>query len=141
MKKVFVVIFCLFAGLNSISAQNNEEKEKQSKEGPEITFIEKSKDFGDIVTGDTVSHVFVFKNTGTEPLIVSDVVTTCGCTAPSWSKQPVMPGQSGDIKVVFNSKNKIGRQNKVVTILSNASNHRETVNIVTNILPKEKEEK
>ncbi|MFN6944366.1 MAG: DUF1573 domain-containing protein [Cytophagaceae bacterium] len=132
MKKLLCLCFVLFA-LSSIGfAQTTDD----TKKGPEITFVEKSKDFGDIIEGDTVQHVFKFKNTGTEPLVISDVVTTCGCTAPSWSKQPVMPGQSGEITVMFKSAGKSGRQNKVVTVLSNATNHRSTVSIITNVLPK-----
>ena len=65
---------------------------------PQITFAEDSKDFGDIVQGDKVSHVFEFENTGTEPLILSNVLTTCGCTATAWPRAAMDgTGQSGKI--------------------------------------------
>jgi hypothetical protein len=90
--------------------------------GPVITFEEKSFDFGDIYQGDKVEHTFKFANTGTEPLIITNVQVTCGCTVPSWPRDPIMPGQKSEITVAFNSAGKSGKQNKVVTIVSNASN-------------------
>lgn len=99
----------------------------------EITFAEKSYDFGKINQGDVVTHVFKFENTGKEPLILSDVRTTCGCTAPKWPKEPIMPGKKAEIKVVFNSSGKSGSQNKVVTIVSNAKNSPERVSIITDV--------
>ena len=106
--------------------------------GPEITFFEESYDFGDIVQGDKVEHTFEFENTGNEPLILSNVLTTCGCTATNWPRDPIAPGKQSEITVSFNSTGKMGRQNKVVTVLSNANNPQAKVRIVTNILPPEK---
>jgi hypothetical protein len=108
----------------------------QTKPGPVIHFEESSFDFGDITQGDKVQHIFTFKNTGDQPVIISEVVTTCGCTAPKWSKEPVAPGKTGEIHVTFNSENKMGRQNKGITILSNATNNPARVSIICNVLPK-----
>ncbi|MCC5920402.1 MAG: DUF1573 domain-containing protein [Cyclobacteriaceae bacterium] len=105
--------------------------------GAKIVFAEELHDFGDIYQGDRVSHVFKYKNEGTEPLIITNVMTTCGCTASKYKKnEPIAPGEEGEITVNFNSAGKIGIQNKTVTIVSNASNNRERVRIKTNILPK-----
>jgi hypothetical protein len=103
------------------------------KDGPIITFTEKAFDFGDITQGETVEHVFVFKNTGKKPLILTNVQTTCGCTAPVWPREPIAPGKTGEIKIRFNSTGKIGLQNKPITILSNAQNDREVITIKTNV--------
>jgi len=100
-----------------------------------IEFVEKQFDFGDIVKGETVSHKFVFKNTGTEPLIVLNVQTTCGCTAPKWPNEPIPPGESGEILVNFNSAKKIGRQNKIITVYTNGQKPEDKLKIVCNILP------
>lgn len=108
----------------------------QDEQAPVFTFADQKHDFGDIIQGDVVEHSFEFTNTGDMPLIISNVITTCGCTAPSWPKEPVKPGEKARIKVVFNSTGKIGRQNKVVTILSNTSNQKERLHIQANILPK-----
>jgi hypothetical protein len=100
-----------------------------------IEFAEKQHDFGDVVKGETVSHNFVFKNTGTEPLIILNVQTTCGCTAPTWPKEPIPPGESGNILVNFNSTKKIGRQNKIITVYTNGQKPEDKLKIVCNILP------
>ena len=102
--------------------------------GPFIKFEEKSHDFGDIIQGDKVNYSFIFKNTGTAPLILTNVLTTCGCTAPNWPREPIPPGGDNKMEVTFDSKGKSGRQNKVITILSNGPQQR--VNIIANVLPK-----
>ena len=104
--------------------------------GPVITFKENSKDFGDITQGQQVAHTFVLTNTGKQPLIISNVAATCGCTVPSWPKEPVAPGKSAEIKVSFNSTGKVGKQNSVVRIYSNASEPIEKVSLISNVLTK-----
>lgn len=101
----------------------------------EIKFEETMHNFGDIHQGDVVNYIFKFKNTGKAPLIISNVLTQCGCTVPEWPKEPILPGKKGEIKATFNSAGKSGAQNKVVTIQSNASNATSTVTIVANVLP------
>ena len=103
--------------------------------GPQITFQESEFNFGDLKQGEKVEHVFTFKNTGTAPLVLSNVLTTCGCTASEWPKEPVAPGKTAQIKVTFNSAGKMGVQNKVVTIVSNAVNAQEQVKMIGNVVP------
>ncbi|MEX0883699.1 MAG: DUF1573 domain-containing protein [Cyclobacteriaceae bacterium] len=110
--------------------------QEKSENGPVITFEESSKDFGDIHQGDKVEHVFKFENTGKSPLVISNVAATCGCTVPNWPKEPVVPGDKGEIKVSFNSTGKMGKQNSVVRIYSNASEPIEKVSMISNVLPK-----
>ena len=69
--------------------------------------------------GDIVSHTFRFTNSGEAPLIISKATAACGCTVPQWPKQPIPVGGSGEIQVQFDSSNKPGMQNKVVTITAN----------------------
>ncbi len=109
---------------------------EEPQNGPRINFSEDSFDFGDIVQGQVVEHIFEFENSGNEPLILSNVLTTCGCTAPSWPREPIPPGETASILVKFNSQGKIGMQNKVITIISNAINQRERIKIVTNVMMK-----
>ena len=71
-----------------------------------ISFDEKAFDFGDIKDGEKVTHVFTFKNTGDEPLIISNAKGSCGCTVPDWPREPIPVGGSGELKVVYDSKNK-----------------------------------
>lgn len=110
------------------------QEEEEPLTGPKISFTEKSFDFGEITQGDRVEHVFEFENIGNEPLILSDVKTTCGCTAPQWPREPIAPGAKGSIKVVFNSAGKMGMNNKVITVMSNAVNNPDRVKIVANVL-------
>ena len=78
-----------------------------------------SVDLGKIYQGDTIMHTYKFKNTGNMPLVLSNVSASCGCTTPSYSTDPVQPGESGYIKVKFNSKGKEGKLNKTVTAYAN----------------------
>jgi hypothetical protein len=86
----------------------------------QIAFQKTTFDFGDLNQGEKIEHIFEFRNIGKSPLILSNVLTTCGCTVPEWSKAPVPHDSTGIIKVAFDSTSKIGRQNKVVTIRSNS---------------------
>lgn len=78
-------------------------------------------DFGIVKEGEKVEHEFTFTNTGSSPLIVSNVQASCGCTTPEYSKNPIAPGEQGSVKVVFNSAGQLGKQHKVITVTSNAS--------------------
>ncbi|MGB0428567.1 MAG: DUF1573 domain-containing protein [Flavobacteriales bacterium] len=97
-------------------------------------FVEKVYDFGTINSGEKAEKVYTFKNVGTEPLIISNVKGTCGCTAPSWTKEPVAVGETGEIKVVFNSRGKSGKINKAVNITANTSPNRTTLRISGNVV-------
>lgn len=115
MKKIVFLLLSLVA----LSAQAQITMEK----GPVIAWEKATFDFGDMTQGDKVEHTFKFKNTGTEPLIITNVQVTCGCTTPKgWARDPIPPGQSGEITVAFNSTGKFGKQNKIVTVVSNAVN-------------------
>jgi hypothetical protein len=128
MKKYFLLMVMMIASV-AVQAQSD-------AQGAVISFKEKSIDFGDIMQGDKVEHVFVFEKTGDTPLVISNVAVTCGCTAPSWPRQPVAPGSSAELKVVFNSAGKMGKQNSVVRVYSNASEPIEKVSLISNVLPK-----
>jgi hypothetical protein len=77
--------------------------------------------FGVINEGEVVKHTYKFKNTGNEPLLISNAKGSCGCTVPTWPKEPVPPGGTGEIKVEFNSKGKPGMQSKRVTVTANTT--------------------
>lgn len=122
--------------LMAMVAFSAQAQEKAVTNGPVITFEESSKDFGDIKQGDKVEHVFKLENTGKAPLVISNVAATCGCTVPNWPKEPIAPGKTAEIKVTFNSAGKMGKQNSVVRIYSNASEPIEKVSMISNVLPK-----
>ncbi len=84
-----------------------------------IKFEETSYSWGSVNEGDKMTHIFKFKNTGSNDLIISDAHGSCGCTVPEWPKEPIKAGKSGVIKVVFDSKGKPGDQQKTVTLTAN----------------------
>ncbi len=86
---------------------------------PKFKFTEEEYDFGEIKDGAIVGHTFRFKNVGDAPLIISKATAACGCTVPAWPKEPIPVGGNGEIQVQFDSSNKPGIQNKVVTITAN----------------------
>ena len=104
---------------------------------PAFQFGEELHDFGTIKDGDVVEHVFEFTNTGAAPLIISDAKATCGCTVPEWPKEPIPVGETGEIKVRFNSKNKPGIQNKTVTLTANTWPATTRVRIKANVVKEE----
>lgn len=98
-----------------------------------ITFAETKHDFGIIEQGEKVAHVFKFTNTGNEPLVLSNVRASCGCTTPNWTKEPVAPGDEGEIHVEFDSKGKSGKQTKTVTVTANTDPAKTIVTITGEI--------
>lgn len=79
-----------------------------------------SHDFGKITEGEKVTHRFTFKNTGENPLLITMVKPSCGCTSPDWSKEEIAPGKEGFIEIIFNSAGKSGMQRKNVSVYLNA---------------------
>jgi hypothetical protein len=87
-----------------------------------MTFDSVKHNFGMIHKGDIVSHEYTFTNTGEEPILITDAEVTCECTKVDFPKQPIAKGQKGIVKVTFDSKSAIDRQERTVIVKSNASN-------------------
>ncbi|HRH34799.1 MAG TPA: DUF1573 domain-containing protein [Catalimonadaceae bacterium] len=102
-----------------------------------IKFSRESHDFGEVIEGKLASYEFEVTNVGNQPLIVNNVQASCGCTSPFWTKDPIMPGQTGKIKATYNSAGRPGPFNKTLTILSNAENNNKLVTIKGNVIRKE----
>ncbi len=133
MKKYLFLVLMGIAG-----AAVAQDKTNEKTDGAVIAFEEKTFDFGDIMQGDKVEHTFHFTNAGTEPLIITNVQVSCGCTTPKgWPRDPIPPGGKGELTVAFNSAGKMGRQNKPVTVISNAVNaDGNQITFTTNVLPR-----
>lgn len=127
-KMLLLALGLTFAGTAAHAQTTKPAKAKPA--GPQIEFSEVKYDFGTIKQGDVVDHVFKFKNTGTQPLVISNVGVSCGCTVPAWTKEPVQPGKTGTISAKFNSAGKMGMQTKVLTIDSNSAGGSTTVSLV-----------
>ena len=112
MKKVVCLLglFLLFAG--AVKAQ-------EVRNGAEIEFEKTVHDYGNVPYNGNGECEFRFTNTGNEPLIVQKPKSSCGCTIPTWPKEPILPGESEVIKVTYRT-NRPGTTNKTVTVTSNA---------------------
>lgn len=84
-----------------------------------IALSESNFDFGNIKKGTKVNHVYEVTNTGTNPLIISEVKPGCGCTAPEFTKDPIMPGKKGKITLSFDSTNFDGAVQKYADVFAN----------------------
>jgi hypothetical protein len=109
----FTLLFVAAIATNSASAQIDK--------GAKIEFSKETHDYGTIKYDADPYCTFEFKNTGNEPLIISNAKGSCGCTVPEWSKEPIAPGATGSIRVKYDTK-RPGPINKSVTIDSNAIN-------------------
>jgi Protein of unknown function (DUF1573) len=96
-------------------------EEPQKPAGPvtTMTFTEERYNFGKVKAGAKVRHTFKFKNTGKNPLVIANASSSCGCTVPTWPKEPIAPGKSGQITVEFDSAGKVGGQSKRVAVVAN----------------------
>ena len=126
-KLVFILAGILFA-ISSISAQNN----------AQISADELIYNFGTIGESDGLaSHVFTIKNTGNGPLVITRITASCGCTQPEWTKEPIAPGKTGEVKVTYNPKGRPGPFYKTIAIYSNGKKGSFSLGIKGNVTPKE----
>ena len=131
--RITPLLMILFSfALVPLSAQSKASSKKAKV--PEIQFEKTVHDYGNIKQGDDGECEFIFKNTGREPLILTNVYSSCGCTVPSWPKEPIMPGKSEVIKVKYNTS-RLGTINKKVTVISNATNSPVELFIKGNVSP------
>ena len=115
-KSLLFILICVFVSF--VSAQDVAKSDDEET----IVFAEKAHDFGVISSSDGMAvYEFTLKNTGKEPLLISRVTASCGCTTPDWTKQPIEPGKKGSIKVSFNPNGQSGAFSKTVTVYSNAN--------------------
>ena len=94
-----------------------------------IDFKEESYNFGEIPEGPQVTHEFKFSNEGKEPLILSNVRASCGCTTPSWPKEPVLPGKEATLLVTYNTQGRPGPFSKTITVTSNSNQPNKIISI------------
>ena len=112
MKKIIFLLICITIGLEASFAQ----------EDGRITFNEKKHDFGVVYEkGGDVSFDFVLTNNSTDPVIINKVLTSCGCTTPSWTKAPIEPKKSGAITVSYNPNGRVGPIAKTITVYTSIS--------------------
>lgn len=129
MKKYGVLLVCLVISLTAMSQK------------AVISFDEKNKDFGKINEEDgKVTHVFEFKNKGATPLVINRVQASCGCTTPTWTKEPIEPGKAGSITVTYNPAGRPGPFTKTITVNSNSTEEEVVLIIKGEVIPKQSSE-
>jgi hypothetical protein len=134
-----IVITFVLVGIVLLSC-NQDKKESSDKGGietggiAEIKFDTTYYDFGNLIQGEKVVYTFKFKNTGTANLMIEDAYSTCGCTIPNYSKEPIAPGEVGRIEVLFDSSGKHGVQYKTVGLKLNTKRKEKSLNIRANVI-------
>lgn len=135
MKKVLLSLSLVFAATGYAMAQDghdhgtastNMSSAVQAQTPPsslkldDMAFKATEHDFGTVQEGGDIEFEFEFKNTGKEPIIISSVTASCGCTGASGSKDPILPGKKSNIKAVYHTQGRVGQFNKAITVVSNA---------------------
>ena len=110
MKQIIFIFMAILLATGMASAQKK----------AVIAADETSHDFGQIKEADgKVSATFVVNNTGDAPLAITRVIASCGCTTPEWTKEPIAPGASGNIKITYDPKGRPGPFSKTISVYSN----------------------
>mgnify|MGYP002073928607 CR=1 FL=1 len=134
MKKIIslVAFLGLVASFSFVQAQQDA---TQNASGPVMSFETTTIDYGVIEQGSERVRVFKFSNTGTEPVVIKSARGSCGCTVPTYPQEPIMPGETADIKVNYDT-NRTGKFTKTVTLETNETNPTRILTIKGEVLPK-----
>ncbi len=133
MKKTLLsLVVLLTMGTSVVVAQENRKslKKKAKTEAAAVAadpadvmkFNNEVHDFGNVKEGDKAEYEFTFVNKGKKPITIQNVTTTCGCTSPNWSKEPVAPGKKGTVMVSYSTPGRVGPINRQVTVMTDAGN-------------------
>lgn len=128
MKKLsFILLFTIFLGGVAIAQQK-----------PQMHFKKTEHNFGTIKEEmGAVTTKFEFTNTGMSPLIIQRVSASCGCTTPSYTRKPILPGKKGTISAKYSTVARPGRFNKTITVYTNVPDTVYVLKIKGNVIPKE----
>ncbi|MEM7103759.1 MAG: DUF1573 domain-containing protein [Bacteroidota bacterium] len=141
MKNLLLATLFLFMGIGFNATAQDTTKDAPNaetvalKETPAASWDADRHNFGEIPQGTPVTHSFTIKNLQADPLLIDNVRTTCGCTAPSWTKDPILPGEETTIEISFNAA-KEGKFNKVVKVYLSGQKEPEFLIIQGEVLPK-----
>jgi len=142
-RELIILLFVLSIGFISCARDRggdvldaNKLKADSTDGVPQIEFLRDSHDFGKIVEGEIVAYTFKFRNTGKGRLVITSASASCGCAVPTYSKEPVAPGETGKLEVVFDSQGKKGIQNKTIAIRTNAKKGRNILIVSADVTEK-----
>ena len=114
----------------------NSKNQDEIRDLGHLNFADTLHNFGEITEGEIIEYDFAYQNTGKKNVIISDAKAGCGCTIPTYQKEPIKPQESGVIKIKFNSQGKLGHNEKSVEISTNGNPSRYMLNIIVDIKPK-----
>ena len=129
MKKLLSLFTFLMFLSGSLLAQNNEAKAKIDETNSFVTFEQEVMDYGEIERGADPYRVFKFTNVSDEPVVIKSARGSCGCTVPTYPKEPIGPGETAEVKVRYDT-NRVGAFTKTVT-LSIAKGERQVTRVLT----------
>lgn len=115
------VLSCDVRRKDKIADDASTQKALALKDSTTVQIIDSAYNFGKVTDGEKVQYSYRFKNTGSKPLVIVDASASCGCTVPQKPEKPIMPGEIGFIKIVFDSKGRVGSAHKTITVISNAN--------------------
>ncbi len=134
MKKI--LIFLIFGAMTITAKAQTKEEIKKDFTGPVFEFEHEVINYGDIAKNSDGNRAFKFKNVGKSPLIIYTVKGSCGCTVPTKPDKPILPGETGEIKVRY-ATNRVGPFSKTVTVVSNAFEAKKILHVKGRVLDKE----
>jgi hypothetical protein len=132
MKRTFNIAILLVLALSFFNAAPTELHKTDAKVAI-LKFKTEIVDYGTITQNSNGIRLFTFTNTGDAPLLITKVKTTCGCTVPSYSKAPILPGETGELNIKYDTK-RLGAFTKTVTVTSNAEGGNKILKIKGNII-------
>lgn len=132
MKQTMKITFLLVLALSFFNAAPAKLSNYNSKVAT-IKFKTEIVDYGTIVQNSNGERLFYFTNTGNAPLLITNVKTSCGCSVPSYSKTPILPGETGELSIKYDTK-RLGAFTKTITVISNAEGGNKTLKIKGNII-------
>jgi hypothetical protein len=141
---LLAIIFSIpFIGCNSdrkdklstdVVTNPNSASGEQENTLPVMAFEKDMHDFGKLIAGEKAVYTFKFRNAGKSDLVISQVKSSCGCTVPRYPKEPIGPGEEGEIKVTFDSSSRKGMQNKAITIVTNCQPNSTIIRIKAQVI-------
>lgn len=138
LKRIAIISGLFLLGMSAAYAQS-EVAAEANPNAPEIAFTADVLNYGTIEQGSDGNRTFTFTNTGKEPLILKNVRASCGCTTPKWTRNPVAPGEEGEIVVHYDTK-RMGQFHKTITVQSNGKTGTKMLTIKGKVIPKEQVE-
>ena len=143
MNRVFLII--VLPALFSCNIRNSKHRTDVAfsensgifKDSTSVQIIDSAYNFGKVTDGERVEYNFKFRNSGQKPLIISSATSSCGCTVPEKPDAPIKPGEIGYLKVVFDSKGRVGEVHKEIRVTSNAYPNFPQLQLTGEVLPKQ----